>query len=209
MPQKYKVYIKDKVIIFRKSKTALSETENQMVYNEPSLDKLKEIVSKFEKKKKVDQLILQTTEPKTAFICFAKDYNPVIAAGGIVRNDAGEILMIFRKGKWDLPKGKRDKGEKPGQTAIREVMEETGISDIRITKKLDNTYHIYKERKQPVLKKTVWYEMYSNDKNLKPQIEEDISEVKWFKTTEIDFVLKNTFLSVFKLISKYRKGNHF
>jgi 8-oxo-dGTP pyrophosphatase MutT (NUDIX family) len=210
MTQKYKVYINDKVIIFRKSKITLLETENQKVYVEPSPLKLKAIISDFEKNKKAKKLYIVTSDPKTTFTLFALEYTIVFAAGGLVRNEKGELLLIFRNGRWDLPKGKSKKGEKPRQTAIREVMEETGISDLSIIKKLPSTYHTYSEKNKTILKKTYWFEMFSNNAGpFIPQTEEGITEVKWVATAEIEVPLNNTFLSVFNLISKYRKAIHF
>ena len=208
MPQKYKVYINDKVIIFRKKVKTLPVIERHLVCVEPPVHKIKEIISDF-KKKKVKELIIYTEDPKEFFTIFSQDYKVVKAAGGVVRNSKDELLMIFRKGKWDLPKGKKDRGEKPRQTALREVSEETGIIDLSITKKLENTYHTYKEKKQLILKKTFWYEMYSKQENLTPQTEEEITEARWIKTSELADVLENTFLSVSRLISKYRKENRF
>jgi 8-oxo-dGTP pyrophosphatase MutT (NUDIX family) len=209
MTQKYKVYINDKVIIFRKSYTTLSVTENQLISVEPSSAILKEIISIFENNYKAKKLFIITSDPKNAFREFSMDYSMVIAAGGIVRNPQGDVLFIFRNGKWDLPKGKKDMGETPRQTALREVSEETGIKDLAITKKLENTYHTYKENKQLILKKTFWYEMLSHEENLTPQKEEEITEVRWVKTFEIAKVLENTFGSVSDLLSEYRKVNRF
>jgi 8-oxo-dGTP pyrophosphatase MutT (NUDIX family) len=209
MPQKYKVYINDKVIIFRKSKTTSSLTENQLVFIEPSPKKLKDIISEFEYSYKAKKLFIISSDPKTTFRFFALGYTMVIAAGGIVRNRKGDILFIFRNGKWDLPKGKADNKEKPRKTAIREVMEETGLTDVTITKKLPCTYHTYSENNTSILKKTNWYEMRTgNSIATKPQAEEGITEVRWVEPDEINDVLKNTYSSVFKLVSKYRKENH-
>ncbi|GAA3473678.1 NUDIX hydrolase [Nonomuraea roseola] len=48
----------------------------------------------------------------------------------IVRNDAGDILMIRRSdnGNWALPGGAIDLGESLSQAAVRETYEETGIT---------------------------------------------------------------------------------
>jgi ADP-ribose pyrophosphatase YjhB (NUDIX family) len=209
MPQKYKVYINDKVIIFRKSKTTFSVTENQLISVEPSPTKLKEIISDFNNNYDAKKLFIITTDLKNAFRLFSLNYTMVIAAGGVVRNPHGDVLCIFRNGKWDLPKGKQDPGEKPRQTALREVSEETGIKDLSVTKKLENSYHTYKEKKKLILKKTFWYEMSSNEENLSPQKEEGITEIRWVKTSEIDKIIENTFGSVSNLLAKYRKENRF
>lgn len=69
-------------------------------------------------------------------------YEPIDAGGGVVENEAGDILMIYRRGKWDLPKGKRDDGEDIAQCALREVAEETGLQQLQLGEKICDTYHI-------------------------------------------------------------------
>ena len=194
------------MIIFRKSNTTFSVTENQLISVEPSPTKIKEIISDFINNHKTEKLFIITSDPKNAFRLFSLNYTLVIAAGGVVRNPQGDVLCIFRNGKWDLPKGKQDPGEKPRQTALREVSEETGIKDLCITKRLESTYHTYKEKEQHILKKTFWYEMSSNEENLNPQKEEGITEVRWVKTSEIDKIIENTYGSVSNLLSKCKKN---
>src|SRR5690606_40903800 len=104
----------------------------------------------------------------------------VTAAGGMVFNDKKEILFIYRNNRWDLPKGKIEKGETLEESAIREVEEETGIQDLKITRYLQETYHVFKRKDKYKLKVTHWYEMHSNyDGELVPEITEGIKKVKW------------------------------
>ncbi len=106
----------------------------------------------------------------------------VPAAGGVIcRRDGGhtEVLLIFRRGLWDLPKGKIEADESPRQSALREVEEETGCSDLRITADLGTTVHEYEEKGQPVIKTTWWYAMESGSPDLKPQQEEEIEALEW------------------------------
>lgn len=107
-------------------------------------------------------------------------YHPVPAAGGCTFNENEDILMIYRRGKWDLPKGKIDPGEKTDECALREVSEETGLENLELGAKLCDTYHIYFQDGDQLLKHTTWYSMRgtSTDK-LKPQKTEDILEAKW------------------------------
>lgn len=128
---------------------------------------------------------------------FFKKFVLVQAAGGLVRNEKKDILVMFRRNKWDLPKGKLDRGETLEQCAMREVQEETGIQHLVLLHPLTITYHTYDESGRHVLKESHWYEMtaHSNSK-LVPQTGEDITEVKWVSTTEIKALLPNAFLSV-------------
>ena len=110
----------------------------------------------------------------------------IIAAGGVVYNDRKQLLMIFRNGIWDLPKGKIEVNENIRDCAIREVMEETGVENLEIVEKLQDTYHTYSINNQDILKKTYWFRMQTNySGNLKPQISEGIEKVCWMSSSEI------------------------
>lgn len=135
---------------------------------------------------------------------FQKLFRIIEAAGGIVNNPEGEILFIKRLGKWDLPKGKMEKGESREESAVREIEEETGLSNVELVRFINTTYHIYIERNgDKVLKCTHWFEMNFDGKDTsKPQIEEGITEVAWKNTTQIeDEVFPSTFKNI-KLIVK-------
>jgi len=132
------------------------------------------------------------------------------AAGGIVRSRFG-LLFIFRRGMWDLPKGKIDPHEKPEEAALREVGEETGLHQLEIIGRLPSTWHIYlsgneKKRKDWILKETHWFMMASSgNEPLVPQTNEDIEMVKWVPEEHLDEVLPNTYASLKNLIKNLRK----
>lgn len=102
----------------------------------------------------------------------------IYAAGGVVQRQDGKYLFIQRRGWWDLPKGKLDKGETKRKAAIREVKEEVGL-DCRITSTLPNTYHCYIEKGRLVIKETAWYMMECKEDRVILQAEEDIIAKKW------------------------------
>ena len=134
---------------------------------------------------------------------FWKKFKIVKAAGGLVLNEENKILMIFRRGKWDLPKGKLDKGETLEQCAVREVEEETGLTNITLQSPLVITYHTYHEGSKFVLKESYWYNMkVSGIQNLTPQTEEDISAIKWATFTEAEELFPECFPSVVDVIQK-------
>jgi 8-oxo-dGTP pyrophosphatase MutT (NUDIX family) len=136
---------------------------------------------------------------------FFKKFTLVLAAGGLVKNEKDEILMIFRRGKWDLPKGKLDKGESLEECAVREVEEETGLKKIKLNGPLLVTHHTYHEGTKYVLKESHWYHMKAkSDQPFTPQTEEDIHEIKWVKNEEIKGYLKNTFPSVVDVLQTGR-----
>lgn len=128
---------------------------------------------------------------------FFKNFKVIEASGGIVQNDKKEILFIYRLGRWDLPKGKIDKGEKEEACALREVTEETGVKGLQLKKKVGETYHVYDEFGKHFLKHTHWYHMICSSKQeLVPQTEEHITELKWVKTLDIKEPMTNTYPSV-------------
>ncbi|HRO42985.1 MAG TPA: NUDIX domain-containing protein [Flavipsychrobacter sp.] len=113
-------------------------------------------------------------------------YEPVDAGGGVVLNENGQVLMIFRRGKWDLPKGKRDDDEEISYCALREVSEETGLQKLTLGEKICDTYHVYSQNRQNLLKCTAWYKMTGTSKEkLVPQKEENILEAKWIEESEL------------------------
>ena len=119
------------------------------------------------------------------------------AGGGLVRNEKDELLLIYRRGKWDLPKGKLDDGETLEECAVREVSEETGLMNIELISPLLITYHTYQEGTRLILKESHWYTMVATmAQPLVAQTEEDIAEVKWIHTEDIPHYLPLSFPSV-------------
>ncbi|MBI3140051.1 MAG: NUDIX hydrolase [Sphingobacteriales bacterium] len=135
-----------------------------------------------------------------------KKFTLVKAAGGLVVNGKNEWLLIFRRGKWDLPKGKLDPGEKLEGCAVREVEEETGLHDIKLLSPLCITYHTYHEGTKYILKESHWYQMrITGTQPLVPQTEEDILEAKWVKPAGLQEYLENTYPSVAEVLSLMRE----
>ena len=133
---------------------------------------------------------------------FCSNYNLIEAAGGLVYNQENELLMIFRNGKWDLPKGKLEIDEDIKTCAIREVEEECGITELQITQKLIDTYHTYELKGEKILKHTFWFKMKTNFNGiLKPQTEEGIIEVCWVNAEDIAEKLNNSFENIKQLLN--------
>jgi 8-oxo-dGTP pyrophosphatase MutT (NUDIX family) len=133
------------------------------------------------------------------------DKPKIIAGGGLVLNDRGELLMIFRRGKWDLPKGKLDKGETIEDCALREVREETGLVNIERGELIDIGYHEYFDQyiQADVIKETHWFAMRAyGEERLIPQTEEDITEIKWVDSDEMETCLQNSYPNVVDVIRK-------
>jgi len=128
---------------------------------------------------------------------FQKKFILIQAAGGLVKNEENKILMIFRRGKWDLPKGKLDKGEKLENCAIREVEEETGLKNVNLHFPLTVTYHTYYEGTKYIMKESHWFAMLvTNGQKLIPQTDEDIFDIRWIGEPDIDDYLPKAFLLI-------------
>jgi len=135
---------------------------------------------------------------------FFKNFTCIEAAGGIVQNGKKELLFIYRLDKWDLPKGKMEKGEKPDACALREVEEETGVTGLKLKKKIGETYHTYDAFGKHFLKTTHWYYITcSGTQNLVPQTEEDITAIKWVATKDIKEPIANTYPSIKDILSTF------
>ena len=133
-------------------------------------------------------------------IAFWKKFVILQAGGGLIENENGAVLFMFRRGKWDLPKGKLDPGETIEECALREVTEETGLT-VELKAFLLTTFHTYKENGKHILKESHWYKMIANSRHkLVPQTEEDILEVKWVKKGSLQEVLSNTYPSVLDVV---------
>ncbi|MCW3085908.1 MAG: ndx1 [Bacteroidetes bacterium] len=153
--------------------------------------------------KDINEICFCNSNELFLFDSFSSMFKLIEAAGGLVKNNKGDYLFIFRKGKWDLPKGKIEKDEAIRTAAVREVEEECGISDLTIIKEIDTTYHTYFIKEQAVLKPTYWFEMTSSDASvLKPQLEEGITEVRWIAPKDFNMVRDNSYESIMDVIAE-------
>jgi len=142
---------------------------------------------------------------KSSFKSLEKAFKTVKAGGGLVKNSKGEFLLIFRRGKWDLPKGKLDAGETIEVCALREVQEETGVSGLKIVKRMPKTYHLFVDsNNEIILKKCYWFEMEtSNEHPLNPQLEEEISEAVWLSPEKIELLKPLMFPTIRQCFEHY------
>jgi 8-oxo-dGTP pyrophosphatase MutT (NUDIX family) len=144
------------------------------------------------------ELRIVSNNPTREFKRFCSLFKNILAAGGLIQKEnSHEFLMIYRWDKWDLPKGKLEKGELPRNAAIRECIEECNINGLKIFKTLEPTYHMYILKDKWVLKKTYWYFMKSSYKGkLTPQQEEGITKVQWIKLSQFNKVMKQTYPTI-------------
>lgn len=132
---------------------------------------------------------------------FWKKFILIQAGGGLVKNEKEEALFIFRRNKWDLPKGKLDPGETLEQCAVREVGEETGLNDVQLEAPLLVTWHTYNESGKHFLKETHWYSMRAaSDQSILPQQEEQITQLEWAGQQKIKKLIGNTYPSIVDVV---------
>jgi 8-oxo-dGTP pyrophosphatase MutT (NUDIX family) len=144
----------------------------------------------------------------TLFNAFKKKFKLVMAAGGFVHTD-NEVLLIFRRHKWDLPKGKVDEHEDLATCAIREVKEETGLNSIKLQDPLCVTYHTYHERSEYILKESHWYLIKGNKHEaFVPQLDEDIEKCEWVPIDKLAPYMENTFPSILDVVNAGVKALH-
>ena len=128
---------------------------------------------------------------------FCSHFREINAGGGLVRNKEGKYLLIFRRGVWDLPKGKQEPDEDIALTALREVREETGLQDLKQGPQICITHHTYILNGQKVLKHTYWYQMTDESpEDLVPQQEEDITGARWVEKKCLNEYLEGTYPSI-------------
>jgi 8-oxo-dGTP pyrophosphatase MutT (NUDIX family) len=129
----------------------------------------------------------------------------ILAAGGLVINQNNELLMIYKRSKWDLPKGHVDKNETFKTCALREIKEETGLTDISITRFIGITEHEYYDGllNEDAIKEIHWFEMKANkDEPLHPQLEESIEWIRWVSKSDLGKYLHNSYSNIRDIISK-------
>ena len=151
-------------------------------------------------------LILECEFPEIVFKAISSFFRSIEAAGGVVFNDREEILLIYRLGKWDLPKGKVEQNESSEDAALREVEEECGITKVQMDELLCNTFHIYKYENEFILKVTHWYLMqYAGDEPLVPQHGEDISDARWIAIADLHHYTRNTYKNIVDVLQSTLK----
>lgn len=199
----HKAFINNKPLIFEDVYRVDSLNVGGNLVLSDSEFTIDDVVKRIESEK-LTGIIYLSANPDQSWTAFTGRYILMEAAGGVVRNDKGEILTIYRKKHWDLPKGKLEYRESPENAAVREVQEECGIKKIELNNFLMKTYHTYSEKNKFILKKTHWYTMTTSDEKLIPQREEDIEKAEWMSKEMIySTFFKKTYLSIADVLDKY------
>lgn len=198
----YKVFFNDR-IVFIGTTFKKSLIQNNLIFYELKPSDTEHAWLTFKDDHLGRNMFLYYEDAEKGREAFFRLFTVIDAAGGLVHNREQKLLCIFRWGKWDLPKGKAEKGENHEETALREVEEECGITGLTTEELNTITYHIYEHPRKPgvwVLKQTYWYNMfYAGNEKLIPQINEDITDVRWFSAEELALVMENTWASLMPL----------
>lgn len=197
-----KIYFNNKFLLFSDSVSQDSQNQQIRFYAEISHDLLNEMIEDLLSENDIS-FQTRTSNFDQVFNYLKIKFKYIEAAGGFI-NKENEYLFIYRLQKWDLPKGKLDKGETIEQAAIRECEEECAISNLKIEKQLSSTYHIYTYKGNYALKQTFWFYMTTDyDQILIPQTEENIEEVRWFTAAEIkNTVYSNSYHTIIDVVNE-------
>ena len=184
-------------VIAQKIEKYFEGNDADLFFGSPTQQDFPKLIEIFQNHQVVQNLFVGNSDVEKMFEQFASNFTVLDAAGGLVQNEKGEFLLIHRRHKWDLPKGKVEVGEELEVAALREVEEETGVSGLSVLRHLVTTYHTYKEGSNHILKRTHWYAMkcYGNMK-LIPQVEEDIVKAEWVAENILPHYLNNTFANI-------------
>ncbi len=200
-----KIYYKNRLISL-----SLDEKTGQKAgihaVNISEISDIKVKINRFINNNKIKHLNIYGTDPKRSLEFVKNAYKLILAGGGLVKNENSLYLFIYRRKKWDLPKGKAEKNEIPKTCAVREVSEECNVDQqkLEVKQKLGITYHMYKHKGTTVLKENHWFNMIYKGENdtIRPQLEEDIELCRWVDETEIPELMQNTFPSIYDIIKK-------
>ena len=184
--QSYKIYVNDSLLTIAADAARASHLQEYgdalLLHYRGNVKLLHNVLDNLEKSKRPRQIILTTKDLKQLFEHTIGLFRWTEAGGGVVSTPEGKILAIFRRKRWDLPKGKLDPGETFAQAAVREVMEETGIKNVELGPLITTSMHVFRTRRnQRALKVTKWYAMTTKQQKLVCQVEEDIEDAIWVK----------------------------
>lgn len=202
-----KIYFDNKPLYLVENKESIEELlhRNTTIFvDELDVNTVKTLIQEMELNR-YEAGVLLHHDLEEALVAFEKRFTIIKAGGGLVYTEKNEVLLIFRRGKWDLPKGKLDDGEDIQTCAVREVKEETGLKKPVIQAPILKTYHTYHENEKHILKETEWFLMHSRWQELQPQTEEGILECRWVKANELSGYLDTSYGLIRDVIEKGMK----
>jgi len=197
----YKVFFNDRTVFFGDDFSKAFLKHKGLFYKYNNYIELNELVGLFASLTQINNLYILHDNILMVFEEFKACFKVIEAGGGIVLNDRGEFLAIYRNGTWDLPKGKLEKGEDFQTAALREVTEETGLPGLQMIEPLTSTYHTYHLKGKLILKRTKWFVMqYNGSAEPVLQAEEGISDYRWASPGMTGFIRENTYASIMDVL---------
>jgi 8-oxo-dGTP pyrophosphatase MutT (NUDIX family) len=210
MLQKYAVYLNRKALLFNNSQNVNTDKRKIKTFKGGAKSVIQQGFKWLtEVRDENSCAFFEDLDYYTGIELLKTEFKFIVAAGGVVADEKGNILFIERLGLWDLPKGKVEQEESNETAAVREIMEETGLTLLLQQEFLCSTFHIYWLKNKFILKESVWYSFQSSDNCLlMPQQEENITKAEWINPADIGRVLSNTYPSIIDVIEYYnsRKG---
>ena len=197
----YKVFFNDRTVYFGDNFSRAFMKNKGLFYKYNNIQELDELLNVFNKVSYIENLYIFHEDMLMLIEEFKACFTILEAGGGVVFNSQGEFLTIKRNGVWDLPKGKLEQGEDFATAALREVEEETGLKSLELIHPVISTYHTYSLKNQRILKKTRWFEMkYQGSSEPVLQSEEGITDYRWTRPGETDFIRQNTYKSIMDVL---------
>jgi len=196
----FKIFFNDRCLALSDNWEAAAADANAIMHKVTKKSDIAALVNTFSVSSQMASLWLLTDHPQALMDDVRRLFVYAEAAGGLVRNAAGDVLMIFRNNRWDLPKGHREAMESLEETALREVEEECGIKGMRLFNHLTTTYHIYRDSGATVLKRTDWYAMrYNGTSTPVPQTGEAIERAEWKPVAALPAILPTVYCSIYEV----------
>jgi 8-oxo-dGTP pyrophosphatase MutT (NUDIX family) len=197
----YKVFFNDRIVLLTDDFIRNFQVRYGLFYKYRNVEDLKDLIEFYWNLKRIDTLFIFHHDLDELQERFKSCFQVVEAAGGLVQNSEGQYLIMKRRGKWDLPKGKVNQDETIPEAAIREVTEECGITGLEITTRLISTYHCYYFEGQSILKRTSWFDMvYRGSEIPVPQRDEDITEIRWISKEDLGEITRNTYMGILDVL---------
>ncbi len=193
----------DQVLNAKNKKTFDYFVDDILIFNTQTTY-IAEVISKLTAVKKdgLNSLTFVVTNIGTTLEELKSSFKFIQASGGVVKKE-DRVLLIKRLGKWDLPKGKLEKGETEEEGAAREVEEETGVK-VSLNDKIGDSWHTYIRKEKLVLKQTHWFRMTCiDDSTLAPQTDEDIETVEWMTPEQVHEAMIDSYRSIRNVWKQY------
>jgi ADP-ribose pyrophosphatase YjhB (NUDIX family) len=191
-----KIFFNDRVIAFGCDCKINNKCSSAVIYELHKLVELPNLLNKFLYNSTENEFYVNCINEDETFVAFCDLFDMIFAGGGLIHNSNGDILLIYRYEHWDLPKGKQELGESIAYTAIREVEEECGISNVELGNFLTETYHCFSMNGKLMMKRNFWYEMFCNAETLSPQTAENIEKAEFVPIAKLPEYIQYMYASV-------------